>query len=77
MCRFRISQNWRKNGKRPSIPGRKLGYRPASDKAAKVAKKAHQEHKTLREAALELQYLSAAEFDRLVRAEKMLGPVED
>ena len=50
-----------------------IGY----DKAAKVAKKAHQEHKTLREAALELQYLNAAEFDRLVRPEKMLGPDEE
>jgi fumarate hydratase class II len=47
-----------------------IGY----DKAAQVAKKAHAEHKTLREAAVELGHLSGEEFDRLVRVEEMLGP---
>jgi len=47
-----------------------IGY----DKAAKVAKKAHADGSTLKEAAVTLGYLSAAEFDRLVRPEKMLGP---
>ena len=47
-----------------------IGY----DKAAEVAHKAHAENKTLREACLELGFLSGEEFDRLVRPEKMLGP---
>ncbi len=47
-----------------------IGY----DKAAKVAKKAHTEGTTLKEAALALGYLSAEDFDRWVRPEKMLGP---
>jgi fumarate hydratase class II len=47
-----------------------IGY----DKAAKVAKKAHADGTTLKEAAVALGYLSAADFDRLVRPEKMLGP---
>ena len=47
-----------------------IGY----DKAAKVAKKAHKEDKTLREAALELGVLTGEEFDQLVRPEKMTGP---
>ena len=47
-----------------------IGY----DKAAKVAKKAHADGSTLKEAAVALGYLSAAEFDRMVRPEKMLGP---
>jgi fumarate hydratase class II len=47
-----------------------IGY----DKAAQVAKKAHAEGKTLRQASLELGYLKGEEFDRIVRPEKMLGP---
>jgi fumarate hydratase, class II len=48
----------------------RIGY----DKAAKTAKKAHTEGKTLREACMELGYLSGEEFDALVRPEKMIGP---
>jgi fumarate hydratase class II len=48
----------------------RLGY----DGAAAVAKKAHDEGTSLREAALELGSLSEGEFDELVRPEKMLGP---
>jgi fumarate hydratase class II len=47
-----------------------IGY----DNAAKVAKKAHTERKTLREAALELGLLSADEFDAAVRPEDMTHP---
>jgi fumarate hydratase class II len=47
----------------------KIGY----DKAAKVAKKAHAEGKTLRQAAVELGFLSGEEFDQIVRPEKMIG----
>ena len=48
----------------------KIGY----DKAAEVAKKAHKEGSTLKEACLALGYLKADEFDKLVRPEDMLGP---
>jgi fumarate hydratase class II len=48
----------------------KIGY----DNAAKVAKKAHKENKTLKEAAIELGFLTAEEFDQIVRPEKMIGP---
>ena len=46
----------------------KIGY----DKAAQVAKKAHHDASTLKEAALELGYLSESEFDEAVRPEKMV-----
>ena len=46
-----------------------IGY----DKAAQIAKKAYGEGKTLREAALELGFLTEAEFDEWVRPENMLG----
>ncbi len=46
-----------------------IGY----DKAAKIAKKAHEEGTTLREAALELGYLTNEEFDQWVRPEEMTG----
>ncbi|MEZ5865333.1 MAG: class II fumarate hydratase [Geminicoccaceae bacterium] len=48
----------------------KIGY----DNAAKVAKKAHAEGTTLKESALALGLLDEAEFDALVRPERMLGP---
>ena len=48
----------------------KIGY----DNAAKVAKKAHKEGTTLKQAALALGLLSEAEFDEWVRPEHMLGP---
>jgi fumarate hydratase class II len=47
-----------------------IGY----DNAAKVAKKAHADGTTLREAALALGLVTAEEFDRLVRPETMTGP---
>ena len=50
----------------------KIGY----DKAAEIAKKAHHEGKTLKEAALELGYLTETEFDEALRPEKMVGPDE-
>ena len=46
-----------------------IGY----DNAAKVAKKAHKENKTLREAALELGLLTDEEFTRIVDPKKMVG----
>jgi fumarate hydratase class II len=47
-----------------------VGY----DKAAEIAKKAHQEGTTLREASLALGYVSAADYDLWVDPRKMLGP---
>jgi fumarate hydratase class II len=47
-----------------------IGY----DNAAKVAKKAHKENKTLKEAVIELGLLTAEKFDEVVRPEKMIGP---
>ncbi|MDZ7312332.1 MAG: class II fumarate hydratase [candidate division KSB1 bacterium] len=47
-----------------------VGY----DNAAKIAKKAHQENLTLREAAIQLGILTGEKFDEIVRPEKMIGP---
>jgi fumarate hydratase, class II len=51
----------------------RLGY----DRAAEIAKKAHHEGTTLREAAIALGYLTAEEFDRQVRPERMTSPSGD
>jgi fumarate hydratase class II len=48
----------------------KIGY----DKAAKIAKAAHENGTTLREEAIRLGYVTGKEFDRLVRPEKMIRP---
>jgi fumarate hydratase class II len=51
-----------------------IGY----DKASAIAHRAFDEHKTLREAALESGYLQAEEFDRIVVPDHMVGnPHED
>lgn len=49
-----------------------IGY----ENAARIAKKAHKENKTLREAALELKLLTTEQFDQWVRPEKMVGSLE-
>jgi fumarate hydratase class II len=48
----------------------RIGY----DRAAEIAKKAHKDRTTLREAALALGYVTAAQFDEWVRAEDMTRP---
>jgi fumarate hydratase class II len=48
----------------------KIGY----DNAAKVAKEAHARGTTLKEEAVRLGFVTAAEFDRLVRPDKMTRP---
>jgi fumarate hydratase class II len=48
----------------------KIGY----DNAAKIAKAAHANGTTLKEEAVRLGFVSAAEFDRLVRPERMTRP---
>ena len=47
-----------------------IGY----DRAAEIAKKAHREGTTLKQAALGLGYVSAEDFDRWVRPEAMIRP---
>ena len=47
-----------------------IGY----DAAAKIAKKAHAERTTLREAGVALNLLTAAQFDEWVRPERMVSP---
>ncbi|WBU28673.1 class II fumarate hydratase [Rhodopseudomonas palustris] len=47
-----------------------IGY----DNAAKIAKAAHQRGTTLKEEAVRSELISAAEFDRLVRPDKMTHP---
>jgi fumarate hydratase class II len=47
-----------------------IGY----DRAAQIARRAHEKHISLRDAALESGYVSADEFDRWVRPGDMLGP---
>lgn len=49
-----------------------IGY----DKAAKIAKKAYNDNTTLKEAAIELGFLTAEEFDQWVRPENMCGDTE-
>jgi len=49
-----------------------IGY----DKAAQIAKQAHAQGTTLKEAAVSLGILSAEEFDRLVVPENMTGPAK-
>jgi fumarate hydratase, class II len=49
-----------------------IGY----DNAAKVAKYAHENGTTLKEAAVKLNLLDEAKFDQLVRPEDMLGPLK-
>lgn len=49
-----------------------IGY----ENAAKIAKKAHKENKTLREASVELGLLTSEQFDAWVRPEKMVGNLD-
>jgi fumarate hydratase class II len=47
-----------------------VGY----DNAAKIAKRAHADGTTLREAAIALGLVTGEDFDRLVKPEDMVGP---
>lgn len=47
-----------------------IGY----DKAAKIAKTAHKNHSSLREAAIELGFLTGSQFDEYVKPEEMIAP---
>jgi fumarate hydratase class II len=50
-----------------------IGY----ENAAKIAKKAHKENKTLREVAIELGLVTSEQFDQWVKPEKMVGSLSD
>ena len=49
-----------------------IGY----DKATEIAKTAHKNGASLKQAALALGYVTAAEFDAIMRPEQMIGPQE-
>ena len=50
----------------------KIGYY----KAAEIAQKAHKQGTTLKEMAIKLGYVTAAEFDEWVRPENMVGKLK-
>jgi len=66
----RIRENLEKNLMLVTALNRHIGY----DKAAAIAKKAHKEGTSLKEAALALGYLSEEEFDRWVVPMEMTRP---
>ncbi|MBZ5503366.1 MAG: class II fumarate hydratase [Acidobacteriia bacterium] len=66
----RIEQNVKNSLMLVTALSPKIGY----DKSAEIAHKAHHEHLTLRQAALQLGYLTEKEFDELVRPETMTHP---
>lgn len=66
----RLQRNLAENLMQVTALNRHIGY----DKAAKIAKKAHQEGSTLKEAALSLGFLTSDEFDRWVVPIDMTHP---
>jgi len=66
----RIQENLQKNLMVVTALNRHIGY----DRAAAIAKKAHREGTSLKEAALALGYLSGEDFDRLVNPIEMTRP---
>jgi fumarate hydratase, class II len=68
--RARIKQNVNNSLMLVTALSPKIGY----DKAAQIAHKAHHENLSLREAAVQLGYLTEAEFDEVVRPENMTHP---
>ncbi len=65
----RIRQNLENSLMLVTALNTKIGY----DKASEIAKKAHKEGTTLRQAAIELKYLTNKQFDEWVKPEKMIG----
>ncbi|KDN41519.1 fumarate hydratase [Tilletiaria anomala UBC 951] len=70
--REKIDQILRESLMLATILNSHLGY----DNVAKAAKKAHKEGLTLKDATVQLGFLSPEEFDQKVRPELMLGPDE-
>ncbi|MCO5144042.1 MAG: class II fumarate hydratase [Oligoflexia bacterium] len=65
----RIEENLRKSLMLVTALNTHIGY----DKSAQIAKKAHKEGTTLKEAALALGFLTSEQFDQWVKPENMLG----
>ncbi len=65
----RIDENLRKSLMLVTALNPHIGY----DKAAKIAKKAHKEGTTLKEAALALGFVTGEQFDAWVKPEDMVG----
>ncbi|WP_456442295.1 class II fumarate hydratase [Caldithrix abyssi] len=68
--RKKIDQNLKNSLMLVTALNRHIGY----DKAAEIALRAWREDKTLKQAALELGYLSEKEFDAWVKPEEMIAP---
>lgn len=68
----RIRQNLENSLMLVTALNRHIGY----DNAAKIAKTAHHEGSTLREAAIKLGLLTNEEFDKYVVPEQMIGSIE-
>jgi fumarate hydratase class II len=68
--RERLARNVREGLMLVTALSPRIGY----DRAARVAKKAHHEGVTLREAAVALGFVTGEEFDALVRPEAMVRP---
>jgi fumarate hydratase class II len=66
----RIAQNLRNSLMLVTALNPHIGY----DNAAKIAKNAHEKGITLKESALELELLTAEQFDEWVKPEQMVGP---
>ncbi len=69
----RIEENLNKSLMLVTALNNHIGY----DNAAKIAKKAHKEGKTLKEAALELDMLTEEQFDEWVDPQQMVGKLPD
>ncbi|MCP3059639.1 class II fumarate hydratase [Myxococcus sp. K38C18041901] len=67
--RARIQENLERSLMLVTALNPHIGY----DNAAKIAKKAHKDGKTLKEVAVELGLVTAEQFDQWVRPEKMIG----
>ena len=65
----RIDENLRRSLMLVTALNPHIGY----DNAAKIAKTAHKQNKTLKEVAVEMGLLTAEQFDEWVRPEKMIG----
>ncbi len=65
----RIKENLEKSLMLVTALNPHIGY----DNAAKIAKTAHKEGKTLKQVAVELKLVTAEQFDQWVRPEKMVG----
>ena len=66
----RIDENLKRSLMLVTALNGKVGY----ENAAKIAKTAYQQNKTLREVAVSLKFVTAEEFDEIVRPEQMIGP---